>query len=572
MATAATPIHSGSHSPEPAAPAEIDPQAAAVLADLRSPLVANDHSLHWITENICSISENKTPFWWWVAFIPCATLAAVCFSCFLYLIMTGVGVWGENTPAAWAWDITNFVFWIGIGHAGTLISAILFLTRQRWRTAVNRAAEAMTLFAVVCAGLYPGLHVGRVWMAWFLAPVPNLYAIWPNFRSPLLWDVFAVSTYFTVSVLFWYTGLIPDLATLRDRAKAKGNMLAAYGYGFFALGWRGGNRQWRHYEMAYLLLAALSTPLVLSVHTIVSFDFATSVVPGWHTTIFPPYFVAGAIFGGFAMVLTLMLPMRLIYPQIKDMMTARHIDVMCKIILLTGTIVGYAYIMEFFVAWYSGNPNEQYAFIRNRAAGPVTDFLHWAMPGRVGKMPWGPYWYYYYCMMSFNVLSPQFFWFRWCRRNLFMVAFVCMLVNMGMWFERFVIIVTSISRDFLPSSWGIFHPTWVDITTFVGTFGLFLSLFLLFIRFLPAIAIAEVKGVTPMADPHSGHGTAFGFSAGPQAEPTHLLPSDERDRKESAAVGSGTRPRPATEGTSLPATSEHGQEPIKPTPPGGSAH
>ncbi len=572
MATAATPIHSGSHSPEPAAPAEIDPQAAAVLADLRSPLVANDHSLHWITENICSISESKTPFWWWAAFIPCATLATVCFACFAYLIFTGVGVWGENTPAAWAWDITNFVFWIGIGHAGTLISAILFLTRQRWRTAVNRAAEAMTLFAVVCAGLYPGLHVGRVWMAWFLAPVPNLYAIWPNFRSPLLWDVFAVSTYFTVSVLFWFTGLIPDLATLRDRARARGNMLAAYAYGFLALGWRGGNRQWRHYEMAYLLLAALSTPLVLSVHTIVSFDFATSVVPGWHTTIFPPYFVAGAIFGGFAMVLTLMLPMRLIYPQIKDMMTARHIDVMAKIILLTGSIVGYAYIMEFFVSWYSGNPYEQYAFIRNRAAGPVTDLLHWVMPGVVGKMPWGPYWYYYYAMMTCNVLTPQIFWFRWCRRNLWVVFIGCMFVNMGMWFERFVIIVTSISRDFLPSSWGFFHPTWVDITTFVGTFGLFLSLFLLFIRFLPAIAIAEVKGVTPMADPHSGHGTAFGFSAGPQAEPTHLLPPDERDRKEAAAVGSGTRPRPSTEGTSLPATSEHGTEPIKPTPPGGSAH
>ena len=333
-----------------------------------------------------------------------------------------------------------------------------------------------------------------------------------------------MSTYFTVSVLFWFTGLIPDLATLRDRARAKGNMLSAYAYGFFALGWRGGNRQWRHYEMAYLLLAALSTPLVLSVHTIVSFDFATSVVPGWHTTIFPPYFVAGAIFGGFAMVLTLMLPMRLIYPQIKDMMTARHIDVMAKIILLTGSIVGYAYIMEFFVAWYSGNMYEGYAFLRSRAAGPVTDFLHFLNP-KFPSLPWAPYWWAYYAMMSCNVITPQVFWFRWSRRNLWVVFIACMFVNAGMWFERFVIIVTSIARDFLPSSWGMFHPTWVDITTFVGTFGLFLSLFLLFIRFLPAIAIAEVKGVTPMADPHTGHGVAAGYAGGAQAE---TYPPDAR--------------------------------------------
>ena len=425
MATAILPADG--HAPELPPPASINPKAAAQLADLRTPLVANNHSLGWITENICSISESKTPFWWWMAFIPSAMLAAVCFSCFGYLILTGVGVWGQNTPVAWAWDITNFVFWIGIGHAGTLISAILFLTRQRWRTAVNRAAEAMTLFAVVCAGLYPGLHVGRVWMAWMLAPVPNQYAIWPNFRSPLLWDVFAVSTYFTVSVLFWFTGLIPDLATLRDRARLRGNLIAARAYGFFALGWRGGNRQWRHYEMAYLLLAALSTPLVLSVHTIVSFDFATSVVPGWHTTIFPPYFVAGAIFGGFAMVLTLMLPMRLIYPQLKDMITPRHIDVMSKIILLTGTIVGYAYIMEFFVSWYSGNPYEQYSFLRARGAGPVTDLLGM-------NLPWAPYWWAYYAMMTCNVISPQLFWFRFCRRNLWVVFGVCMFVNAGMWF------------------------------------------------------------------------------------------------------------------------------------------
>ena len=541
-------------------PAQINPRAAKILADLRTPLVANGHPLNWITNSVCSIIEDKTPIWWWALFIPSALLASVCFACFGYLILTGVGVWGENTPVAWAWDITNFVFWIGIGHAGTLISAILFLTRQRWPTAVNRAAEAMTLFAVMCAGLYPGLHVGRVWMAWFLAPVPNQYAIWPNFRSPLLWDVFAVSTYFTVSVMFWYVGLIPDLATLRDRGRSK---IGKYVYGFFALGWRGGNRQWRHYEMAYLLLAALSTPLVLSVHTIVSFDFATSVVPGWHTTIFPPYFVAGAIFGGFAMVLTLLLPMRIIYKQLRDLITPRHIDVMCKIILLTGSIVGYAYIMEFFVAWYSGNGYERYAFLRSRAAGPVTDVL--AYFGLMPKLPHAPYWWAYYAMMSCNVITPQIFWFKFCRRNLWCVFAGCMFVNAGMWFERFVIIVTSIARDFLPSSWGMFHPTWVDIWTFVGTFGLFMSLFLLFIRFLPMIAIAEVKGVTPQADPHSGHGHAFGYAAGPQSAPDHLTTGDTGIRKR--ADGTVTIDEP----DHVPATGTHDAEPIRASEASGTA-
>ena len=499
----------------------LNPRAVEQLAALRTPLVAHERSLHWITDKITGIVEVKTPRWWWFAFIPTASLAAVCFSCFLYLIFTGVGVWGENIPVAWAWDITNFVFWIGIGHAGTLISAILFLTRQRWRTAVNRAAEAMTLFAVICAGLYPGLHVGRVWLAWVLAPVPMQYSVWPNFRSPLLWDVFAVSTYFTVSVLFWYTGLIPDLATLRDRARGR---FSKYFYGFFALGWRGGNRQWRHYEMAYLILAALSTPLVLSVHTIVSFDFATSVVPGWHTTIFPPYFVAGAIFGGFAMVLTLMLPARAIY-GLHDLITPRHIDVMCKIILLTGSIVGYAYTMEFFTAWYSNNPYEKFHFLHERVGGP--------------------YKWFWVCMTSFNVISPQFFWFRWCRRNIYMVFAICMCVNAGMWFERFVIIVVSIHRDFLPSSWGMFYPTWVDICTFAGTFGLFISLFLLFIRFLPMIAIAEVKGVTPHADAHhAGHGQSFGYAAGPEHTAEHLLSTEPTaDERVQATSGPDKNPR-----------------------------
>ena len=544
-------------------PAEVNPRAAQILADLRTPLVSNERSLHWITDNICRICEEKTPRWWWYFFVPSVILMICCFSCFGYLILTGVGVWGQNTPVAWAWDITNFVFWIGIGHAGTLISAILFLTRQRWRTAVNRAAEAMTLFAVICAGLYPGLHVGRVWMAWMLAPVPNQYAIWPNFRSPLLWDVFAVSTYFTVSVLFWFTGLIPDLATLRDRARNRGDMIRAYAYGFFALGWRGGNRQWRHYEMAYLLLAALSTPLVLSVHTIVSFDFATSVVPGWHTTIFPPYFVAGAIFGGFAMVLTLMIPLReWFYPQLKDMITARHVDVMAKIILMTGSIVGYAYIMEFFVSWYGGNMYEEHAFLRSRVAGPVTDLATKILGEKTFPyLPWAPYWWAYYCMMGFNVLTPQIFWFKKCRRSIWVVFWGCMLVNAGMWFERFVIIVTSIARDFLPSSWGMFHPSWVDMLTFAGSFGLFLTLFLLFIRFLPMIAIAEVKGVTPAADPHTGHGRSFGYSAGPQPEPTHLTGGDTHAQDDH---GLRKRAGASAEGDMIPATAGQPAQPIAP--------
>jgi molybdopterin-containing oxidoreductase family membrane subunit len=359
-----------------------------------------------------------------------------------------------------------------------LISAILFLTRQRWRTSVARAAEAMTIFAVMCAGLYPALHVGRVWMAWFLAPIPNSNAIWQNFKSPLLWDVFAVSTYFTVSVLFWYLGLIPDLGTIRDRCKP-GIKKALYG--LFALGWRGGNRQWNHYEMAYLLLAALSTPLVLSVHTIVSFDFATSVVPGWHATIFPPYFVAGAIFGGFAMVLTLMLPVREIY-GLQDLLTWKHIDNMAKIILLTGTIVGYAYLSELFIAWYGGNKFELDAFMLRIKDGPYV----WA----------------YVAMMFCNVVSPQIFWFKKMRQNWFVVFLVCNFVNAGMWFERFVIIVTTLARDFVPGAWDMFHPTWVDIMTFVGSFGFFLMNFLLFLRFLPVIAIAEVKGILPQSDPH----------------------------------------------------------------------
>ena len=450
---------------------------------VRVPLVTNDRKITWISDKVSVIVEAPTPLWWWLAFIPCSLIALFGLCCIGYQISNGVGVWGENKTVGWAWDITNFVFWIGIGHAGTLISAILFLCRQKWRTSINRAAEAMTLFAVICAGIFPGIHVGRVWMAWFLAPIPNANGIWPNFRSPLLWDVFAVSTYFTVSVLFWYTGLIPDLATLRDRAKSR---VKKYLYGIFALGWRGSNRQWRHYEMAYLLLAGLSTPLVLSVHSVVSFDFATSIVPGWHTTIFPPYFVAGAIFGGFAMVLTILLPSRLLYPQVDDLVTRQHVDKMAKIILLTGSIVGYAYLMELFIAYYGANKYELFTFLEARLGLHGKGWYSWA----------------YYCMMTFNVLSPQIFWWKPARTNYLIVFAVCMCVNVGMWFERFVIIVTSLAQDFLPSSWHHYHPSWVEIWTFIGTFGIFLSLFLLFMRFLPMFCMFEIKLVTPEGDGH----------------------------------------------------------------------
>jgi Ni/Fe-hydrogenase subunit HybB-like protein len=444
---------------------------------VREPLVLNRRSIGWISDHIAGVAEGKTPAWWWVAFIPSVAILLVGAMCVTYLISTGVGVWGLMIPVAWAWDITNFVFWIGIGHAGTLISAILFLLRQKWRTSINRAAEAMTIFAVICAGLFPLIHIGRVWFGWWLLPLPNYNAFWPQFRSPLLWDVFAVSTYFTVSLLFWYMGLIPDLATMRDRAKTR---IRQFLYGLFSLGWTGSNRHWSNYEKAYLLLAGLSTPLVLSVHSIVSFDFAVSQVPGWHTTIFPPYFVAGAIFSGFGMVLTLLIPLRTLC-HLEDIITVRHVELMCKVVLATGSMVGYAYGMEFFIAWYSGNPYELYAF-KNRAFGPYA----WA----------------YWTMVTCNVISPQVFWFKWCRTRMWFVFIISIFVNIGMWFERFVIIVTSLHRDYMPSNWGYFIPTWVDIWTFIGTFGLFLTLFLLFMRFLPMIAISEVKGVTPHADPH----------------------------------------------------------------------
>jgi Ni/Fe-hydrogenase subunit HybB-like protein len=449
----------------------------------RAPLIEGRHTFGSVTETVARIVERpKPPKAWYIAFGVSLSLLGVLGAMLFYLISTGVGVWGNNNPVGWAFDIINFVFWVGIGHAGTLISAILFLFRQKWRTSINRFAEAMTIFAVVCAAIFPGVHVGRAWLAYWLFPLPNQMEMWPNFRSPLLWDVFAVSTYATVSLLFWYFGMIPDLATLRDRATSK---VKYYAYGLFALGWRGSNRQWHRYERAYLLLAGLATPLVLSVHSVVSFDFAVAQLPGWHTTIFPPYFVAGAIFGGFAMVVTLMVPARQFF-GLKDLVTMRHLENMNKVILLTSLIVGYAYGMELFIAYYSGNDYERFTFV-NRAFGQYA----WA----------------YWVMVGCNVFAPQLFWFKRVRTSVWGMMCVAMCVNVGMWFERFVIIVTSLSRDFLPSSWGVFKPTAVDLLTLAGSFGLFFTLFLLFCRYLPMVSMAEVKTVLPEAHPHhQGHG------------------------------------------------------------------
>ncbi|MCH8259596.1 MAG: polysulfide reductase NrfD [Planctomycetes bacterium] len=445
----------------------------------RAPLVLNHDDFGSVTNTICGVNERpKPPRAWYIAFAISSTFLMVLGILIGYLFWTGVGVWGNQNPAMWGFPIVNFVFWVGIGHAGTLISAILYLFRQKWRTAINRFAEAMTIFAVICAGMFPGIHVGRVWVSYWMFPIPNQMEMWPQFRSPLIWDVFAIGTYFTVSLLFWYVGMIPDLATLRDRATTK---LKAISYGIFALGWRGSIRHWHRYERAYLLLAALATPLVLSVHSVVSFDFAVAQVPGWHTTIFPPYFVAGAIFSGFAMVMTLAIPARQWW-GLKDFITLRHLETMNKIILVTGSMVGYAYIMEFFTAWYSGAMYESFAFV-NRMFGQYA----WA----------------YWIMVTCNVIIPQLFWFKKARQSIPIMFGICLLVNVGMWFERFVIIVTSLSQDYLPANWDYFHPTWVDLTMLAGSFGLFMTLFLLFIRYLPVIAIAEVKAIMPAANPHA---------------------------------------------------------------------
>src|SRR5687767_5224977 len=400
----------------------------------RQPLVLNQRPFGWLSDHIAGVAEGKTPMWWWIMFVPSFILMIVCFSCITYLLTTGVGVWGLMVPVAWAWDITNFVFWIGIGHAGTLISAILFLLRQRWRTSINRAAEAMTIFAVICAGIFPLIHIGRIWLGWWLLPLPNANSIWPQFRSPLLWDVFAVSTYFTVSLLFWYMGLIPDLAVMRDRARTR---IRQFLYGLFALGWTGSNRHWSNYEKAYLILAGLSTPLVVSVHSIVSLDFAVSQVPGWHATIFPPYFVAGAIFAGFAMVIILAVPLRHFY-GLHDFITMRHFNAMALLMLTTGLLVAYGYLSEVFFGWYSGNEYEWF-MIKNRL--------------------FGPYWWTTWLLFACNVVVPQLLWSKAVRTNLAMLFGISVVISIGMWLERFMIIVVSLHRDFLPSSWEMYAPT-----------------------------------------------------------------------------------------------------------------
>jgi Ni/Fe-hydrogenase subunit HybB-like protein/predicted flap endonuclease-1-like 5' DNA nuclease len=440
-------------------------------APIRKPLVTGDKSYHDVTVDVAAPVEGRANKSWWIVF----SIALIAFlwgvGCIIYTISTGIGTWGLNKTVGWAWDITNFVWWVGIGHAGTLISAVLLLFRQKWRMAINRSAEAMTIFSVMQAGLFPLIHMGRPWLAYWVLPIPNQFgSLWVNFNSPLLWDVFAISTYLSVSLVFWWTGLLPDFAMIRDRAITPFNKKI---YGILSFGWSGRAKDWQRFEEVSLVLAGLATPLVLSVHTIVSFDFATSVIPGWHTTIFPPYFVAGAVFSGFAMVNTLLIIMRKV-SNLENYITVQHIELMNIVIMITGSIVGVAYITELVIAWYSGVEYEQYAFL-NRATGPYA----WA----------------YWAMMTCNVFSPQFMWFKKLRTSIMFSFFISIVVNIGMWFERFVIIVTSLHRDYLPSSWTMFSPTFVDIGIFIGTLGFFFVLFLLYARSFPVIAQAEVKTI-----------------------------------------------------------------------------
>ena len=445
---------------------------SSYTASVRKPLVTNGKTVHDVTVDISSRVEDKPNLMWLLALAVSLGALTIGLYAVYRTLWDGIGMWGLNKTVGWAWDITNFVWWVGIGHAGTLISAILLLFRQRWRMSINRAAEAMTIFAVICAAMFPVLHMGRPWLgAYWALPLPNIFgSLWVNFNSPLLWDVFAISTYFTVSLVFWYIGLIPDFATIRDRATGP---ISRAIYGALSFGWNGAARAWERYEAVALILAGLATPLVLSVHTIVSFDFATSVIPGWHTTIFPPYFVAGAIFSGFAMVLTLMLITRKVY-HLEDYITINHIELMNIIIIVTGSIVGVAYITELFMAWYSGVEYEQYAFL-NRATGP--------------------YWWAYATMMTCNVISPQLFWIKKIRTSIVATFVLSIIVNIGMWFERFVIIVTSLHRDYLPSSWAMFSPTIYDVGVYFFTFGLFFTCFFLFAKFFPVINMAEVKSI-----------------------------------------------------------------------------
>jgi Ni/Fe-hydrogenase subunit HybB-like protein len=433
------------------------------------PVLGPGHTYASVTDKIAAVVLTRPPSMGWiVGFSVSFCLVMVLFVSLAWLITKGVGIWGINIPIGWGFAIVNFVWWIGIGHAGTLISAILFLLNQKWRTSINRFAEAMTLFAVACAGIFPLIHTGRPWMAYYMMPYPSTMGIWPQFRSPLIWDVFAVSTYGTVSLMFWFVGLLPDLATLRDRAKNKAQQVI---YGILSMGWRGSAHHWHRYQSAYLLLAGLATPLVLSVHTVVSFDFAIAIVPGWHTTIFPPYFVAGAIYSGFAMVLTLAIPLRKAY-GLEDFITMRHLDNMAKVMLATGLIVAYGYAIEFFMAFYSGNKFD--VFLAEQR-------LH------------GPYSHFYFALILCNIITPQLLWFEKVRRNIAALFVMSLVVNTGMWLERFVIVVISLTRDFMPSAWGRYSATFWDYSTFVGTIGLFVMLIFLFVRALPAIAIAEMR-------------------------------------------------------------------------------
>jgi molybdopterin-containing oxidoreductase family membrane subunit len=444
------------------------------------PIIGPGHTFETVTDKIAAVVLSETRRGWMLGFGVSFVLLTVFLQCVAVLFVRGIGIWGINIPVGWGFDIINFVWWIGIGHAGTLISAILLLFRQTWRTSINRFAEAMTLFAVACAGLYPVLHLGRPWLFYWLLPYPNAMGMWPNFRSPLMWDVFAVSTYATVSAMFWFVGLIPDLATLRDRST---NKIARVIYGILAMGWRGSARHWNRYETAYLLLAGLSTPLVVSVHSVVSFDFAVGIIPGWHATIFPPYFVAGAIYAGFAMVLTLTIPLRRYY-GLEDFITMRHINYMARVMLATGLVVAYGYMMEVFMAWYSGNMFEEF-MVKNRLTGPYRTL--------------------YFALILTNVIIPQLLWFQRVRTTIPLLFAVAMSINIGMWLERYVIIVVSLHRDFLPSSWGMYAGTIYDYGTFIGTIGLFLTLLFLFIRLLPMISIFEMRTLLPEAKVKEKH-------------------------------------------------------------------
>jgi Ni/Fe-hydrogenase subunit HybB-like protein len=460
---------------DPKSPAPIEDPLHAVVGTGTPSVIAPGHTFGSVTDKISSIVlTRRPPLGWYLGFLTAAALTGLLLVSLTYLVVKGIGIWGNNIPVGWAFEITNFVWWIGIGHAGTLISAILLLLRQTWRTSINRFAEAMTLFAVACAALFPAFHTGRPWLDYWLLPYPSTMGVWPQFRSPIMWDVFAVTTYATVSFLFWFIGLMPDLATLRDRSQSRTGRVV---YGMLAMGWRGSARHWHRYETAYLLLAGLATPLVVSVHTVVSFDFAIAIVPGWHTTIFPPYFVAGAIYSGFAMVLTLAIPIRAVY-GLEDFITMRHLQNMAKVMLVTGLIVAYGYLTEAFIAWYSADKFEVFVPY-NRMTGPYAP-LYWAL-------------------LLCNVVVPQALWLKRVRTSTMALFVIAIVVNIGMWLERFIIVVTSLHRDFMPSAWGMYAPTIWDWSTFIGTIGLFLALLFLFVRFLPMISIFEMRTILPEA-------------------------------------------------------------------------